>query len=95
MPRVEQTSRARLDVAEIGEYVAKDNPAAAMRLLERFDQKFEMLARQPLMGEMRDEISPGIRQLTVGSYVILYRPLSDGVRIVRVVHGARDFESLF
>jgi toxin ParE1/3/4 len=26
----------------------------------------------------------------VGNYLIFYRPISDGIEIVRVLHGARD-----
>jgi toxin ParE1/3/4 len=38
---------------------------------------------------------PALRSLSVGNYLIFYRPLADGIEIVRVLHGARDIDSLF
>ena len=35
------------------------------------------------------------RMKGVASHLIFYRPIKNGVEIVRVVHGARDIESLF
>jgi len=36
-----------------------------------------------------------LRSFPVGSYVIFYRPMENGVEIVRVLHGARDLPPLF
>ena len=47
------------------------------------------------MGRRRDELSPGLRSVVMGSYLIFYRPLEDGIRLMRVFHGARDLPSLF
>lgn len=30
-----------------------------------------------------------------GHYLIFYLPLEDGIEVVRVLHGARDWEPLF
>lgn len=30
-----------------------------------------------------------------GNYVIFYRPIGDGIEIVRVLHGARDIDAAF
>lgn len=95
MPYFERTSQARLDLVEIVDFIARDNPVAAFRLLDRLEEKFAMLARQPLIGEPRDDLGEGVRQFTVGNYVIYYRSLDDGALILRVLHGARDVRSLF
>lgn len=47
------------------------------------------------LGERRDDLRPGLRSSTVGSYVVFYFPLADGVEVVAIIHGARDVESLF
>jgi len=47
------------------------------------------------MGRRRDELSPGLRSVVMGSYLIFYRPLEDGIRLMRVAHGSRDLPSLF
>ena len=48
-----------------------------------------------MMGRSREELVPKLRSFPVGNYVIFYQPISDGVEIVRVLHGSRDIESLF
>jgi plasmid stabilization system protein ParE len=40
-------------------------------------------------------ISVGLRSAVHGRYLLLFRELEDEVRIVRVVHGARNIPSLF
>ena len=47
------------------------------------------------MGRSRDELSPDVRSLPFGRYVILYLPLADGIDVVRVLHSARDIEAIF
>jgi toxin ParE1/3/4 len=29
------------------------------------------------------------------NYIVFYRPLEDGVDVVRVIHGARDIQAIF
>lgn len=59
------------------------------------DQKFKTLAAQPDRGRKRDELGEDLRSFAVGRYIIFYRPLPDGVEIVRVLHGARDLDVIF
>ena len=47
------------------------------------------------MGRCRDELAPGVRSLPFGRYVIFYLPLHDEIDVVRVLHSARDIESIF
>jgi toxin ParE1/3/4 len=63
--------------------------------VDRLDAKLRLLAAQPLMGRARDELSPGVRSLPFGRYVIFYLPLSDGIEVLRVLHSAQDFEAIF
>ena len=42
------------------------------------------------MGCVHPELRPGLRSFPHGDYLIFYRPLRDGVSIVRVLHGSRD-----
>ena len=44
---------------------------------------------------VRDELAEGLRSFAVGRYVIFYRPISEGVEIVRVLHGSRDIDAIF
>lgn len=86
------------DLEQIFDYLARSSSATAVRVLESIQDRFALLAREPRIGALRDELSPGVRSFTVGQYVIYYRPLTIGsetVEIVRVLHGARNVNDLF
>jgi toxin ParE1/3/4 len=87
--------QALADLAEIWTYIASDNVSAADALVGLINDKFQALSRQPGMGRARPELAKEIRSLSVGRYVIFYLPLSNGVDIARVLHGARDIETTF
>jgi plasmid stabilization system protein ParE len=36
-----------------------------------------------------------LRSLPVGSYIVFYRPMEDGIIVIRVLHGARYLPELF
>lgn len=95
MPVVLRTSEAELDRTEIALHIARDNPAAADRWLETIDGKCRRLAQTPELGRKRFELAPNLRSLSAGNYVIFYRPISDGIQLIRVLHGARDIPALF
>ena len=58
------------------------------------DEQLRALARRPRMGRSRPELAPELRSFPVGQYVIFYLPRPNGVEIVRVLHVARDIESI-
>jgi toxin ParE1/3/4 len=70
MGRVLRTERARVDLLQIWMYIASDNLPAADRVLDRIDGTCQLLSQQPLMGQARPELAPGLRSLSVGNYVI-------------------------
>ena len=90
------------DLIELSAYIAMDNPTAAEAVEHAIIRTLEFLASKPLMGT---EYSPlrrtlrGIRMFVVTeypNYLIYYRPLPDntGVRILYVMHAARDAATL-
>jgi toxin ParE1/3/4 len=89
MRRVRRTKAAREDVAAIFAFVAERDLAAAEALIVRFDAKLRLLADDPLLGPARDELAPRLRSFVVGPYLLLYEPMTDGILLVRVLHGAR------
>lgn len=95
MGRIQRTAHARRDYSAIWDYIADDNPSAADRLLRRFDQKLRLAADQPGIGHPRDDLSPGLRSLRVGRYLLFYRQVPNGIELIRVLHGARDLPRLF
>jgi toxin ParE1/3/4 len=95
MSRCNFSRQARLDLLEIRDYVAKDNPQAARRLVDALEGKCRLLVRFPDLGERCDELAPALRCLSVGSYAIFYRAASDGIEVVRVIRGGRDIIAIF
>jgi toxin ParE1/3/4 len=96
MSKLRYSLAARRDLREIVAYIAKDNPRAALAFGARIERACLRLARFPRLGAVRSVLGQGIRVFPVASYVVYYREESEGdaVRIVRVIHGARDESSL-
>jgi toxin ParE1/3/4 len=84
------------DLEEIATRIGIDNPSASLRFLEAAEDGFHFLAENRRAGTEFDPPVPnlpGVRFWPVTrfhNYLIIYRPLLDGVEIVRVLHGARD-----
>ena len=74
--------------------MAQDDPVAADRWLDTLEEKLGLLADNPLMGAARPDIAPELRYYPVGNSLLLYRLVSGGIEVVRVVHGARDLLNL-
>jgi toxin ParE1/3/4 len=97
MARVLRTSEARQNLRDLGRYIAQQSGdrSLALRFLDRIARKCEQYARQPLMGDARPDLGPDVRCFPVGNYVVIYRPLPDGILVLLVVHGARDIPAVF
>lgn len=95
MAEVFHSNRARQDLKLIWHYIAAENRQAATRFLLRIEDRIAALREFPLMGSPRDDLGPGFRTLVIGKYLVIYRPVPEGVEIIRVVHGVRDLRRLF
>jgi toxin ParE1/3/4 len=95
MRRIAFARLSRRDMDEIWNYIAEDNVVAADALINEFLQTTKALADNPELGRRREDMPNGMRSLHVGNYVIFYRPDSDGVTVIRVLHGARDLPEMF
>jgi toxin ParE1/3/4 len=87
--------RALLDLAEIWSYVAEDSVRNANAFASRIDKTFRLLARRPGIGRARAELYPDLRSFVVGTHVVFYLPLENGIDVIRVLHGARDIKAVF
>ena len=95
MPLATILPSAESDLADIWDYIAQNSPDNADRFIDRIFQTCqENLASNPHMGRPREELSPGLRSLILGDYIIFYRPIDSGVEVVRVLHGRRDIEGI-
>lgn len=95
MAVIRKRPRALFDLAEIWSYIAEDSVINADRLATRIDKAFTLLARRPGLGRPRPEIYPNLRSFVIHKYVVFYLPLTNGIDVIRVLHGARDIETVF
>src|SRR6201991_5105146 len=95
MPRVTRRPLAEVDILEIWDYIAEDSTVEADRWIDRLDGTLALWATQPAMGRSRNELATGLRSLAFGRYVVFFEPLSDGIDVVRVLHGSRDIDATF
>ena len=93
------TPEARRNVKDIGRYLEERNATAARRFARAVGQTVEMLRRNPGMGErLRSDPTGQIRYRTISgfrNYLIFYRRVDSVLEIVRVLHGAMDYDKLF
>lgn len=95
MPKLTFSRLAEEDLSSIAEYIARDSKEAARRFVSFLETKCLLLSESPLIGRSRNDIRHGIRTFPVKTYIIIYRPIDDGVEIVRVLHSAMDIEAIF
>jgi toxin ParE1/3/4 len=62
--------------------------------IDKIEEKCKLIATTPEFGERRPEYGADIRSSVVGRYVIFYRPMKDGIEVIRVIAGDRDIRSL-
>ena len=97
-PRLLLSSLAEEDLIEIGDYISEDNPLRARTFILELLEFLAKIAGSPFIGRPRDDVRKGLRSVPfVGyPYTIYYRVLArrSGIKIERVLHGARDFSQL-
>jgi plasmid stabilization system protein ParE len=90
------TPEASADLREILLDIAEESPEAAERLRVGFLKSFEALAQTPGMGHYHEELmDQRYRFKNLFSYVICYVWEQRPIRILAVVHGARDLAVFF
>ena len=85
---------AESDIDAIWLYFARFDIENADRYLEVLTDTFQLLGDHPLIGRERSEISDGLRYLPKDNYCIFYHPNAAGVRIMRILHAARDLDAI-
>lgn len=92
--KVRFAPQAVRDLQRIADWIARDDPDAAARVLATLRAKAEGIGEMPLaFSAYRGGAALGFRSRVHGSYLIVYR-VTDHVGIARIVHGARDRDSL-
>ncbi|MCP1680686.1 type II toxin-antitoxin system RelE/ParE family toxin [Kerstersia gyiorum] len=84
------TRPAAADRRGIRAYIAQDNPSAALALDELIAEKAARLVDHPQLG--RPGRIAGTRELVAHrNYIVVYDVNGDQVRILRVLHAARQW----
>lgn len=94
MKRLIFTPAAADDLEAIAAYIAEDNPIRAEQFVGELEAKARQIVEWPRSFPEYPEISPGLRAARHGRYLIFFRDLEAEVRVIRVLHGARDLPKL-
>jgi toxin ParE1/3/4 len=88
------TARARRDLIEIGDYIARDNPGAAIVWVDSLLEAVERAARMPLAGRVVPGLArPDVREMIRRNYRIVYRVQPRKIVVITVFDGRRLFEN--
>ena len=89
------TPDAASDLLRIWLYIARDSEEIADRVQAEFYDRFESLAKQPGQGHRRaDYTRAHVLFVPLYSYLIAYRPGSEALQILAIVHGARQVKKI-
>ncbi|MGA2717027.1 MAG: type II toxin-antitoxin system RelE/ParE family toxin [Bryobacteraceae bacterium] len=90
------TPQATEDLDAIWWFIAEHNKDAADRVEIEIVATCRRLAKHPLMGTKRQDITPAaLRFWTLPkfpNYVIVYRPETSPLQVIAVLHGKRDLK---
>lgn len=88
---------AEEDLAEIMTYIAAESITAAEALINRIEKNLQSLQKHPFLGRIPDDVellNLGYRYLVVDDYLVFYIVDDRTVIVHRIIHGARDYQSL-
>lgn len=92
------TPRALSDLGDIWEYIAEDSVDAANRVESAILSACENLAKHPMLGSKRSEITHlPVRFWAVSRYpnfIVVYRPDTAPLQVVAVLRGKRNIKAL-
>lgn len=98
--RIEKSALAKHDLAVQAAYLRQESPPSAIRFLEAAEKTFEELAAMPGLGAVEDFSVPqlqGLRCWKIRGFekvLVFYLPIDRGIRVMRVLHGARDIPAI-
>lgn len=87
--------QAKKDLQEISYRIARENPAAAKRLVAEIKRKAKAIADFPETGHSYSDLLPSLRGFFVGDYIVFYFPQPNSIQVIRVLSGYRDLKAVF
>lgn len=89
------TPEARDDLIGIQDFIAKDNPVIAARVIDECFGFFKKLSEHPYIGHKRQDLTlRNVRFWKFYSYLIIYEPDMKPIAIIRVLSSYRDIASI-
>jgi len=93
--KVEFSPTALLDLEDIAEYIAEDNPAAAEEWVLKLVEAAEKVPSHPRSGRTVPEVDdPNIREIIVGKYRVIYRLDPKRLLVLTAIEGHRRLREL-
>ncbi len=90
------TPAAQSDIAQIGSWIAGDNPKRAISFMIELKNACEKIGDSPKGSVVVQRyVHFEIRRKTYHDYLIFYRIKNNSVEVLHVIHGARDYSNLF
>jgi toxin ParE1/3/4 len=86
--------KALADVKSATTFIGKDSKRAARHWAVEITEKFRIIGRSPKIGVSRPELGNGLRSFPFGNYLIFYVEVKGGIEVIRVFHGARQWQDL-
>jgi toxin ParE1/3/4 len=84
------------DLEQIADYIALDSKYYAAAFVRDIRDAARSLRQVARRGRVVPELSePTIRELLIGNYRLLYQLRTSEVLVIALIHGARDFASLW
>ena len=91
MRQLRITGPAQADLADAYDNLtAEAGKSVAQQLAQQLDAAFKQLIVMPHFGKSVDKYAPRLREMRSGRHRIFYRPLSDGIEVIRILHERRD-----
>lgn len=92
MSRAIWSSLAQRDLSELNQYYRDIDPRLSQRLIFAAVAAGRLLAENPQLGTLVPEKAVRKWRVRKTPYLIFYRPEAAGVRIMRLLHAARDWQ---
>ena len=89
------TQAALKDLLEIARHIGRDDIPAARRTTAALRTRAPSVGRNPrLYPVAKGWEAAGVRRRLYRGYLIFYRETEEGVEVTRILHAARDWQSL-
>lgn len=98
--RILITPQASVDLDDIYNFIAQNNPDIGLQFFDAARQTFNQLAKTPEIGTIYEVSNPklqGLRKWRVkrfDKYIIFYRHYDDLLEIIRILYAGRDISTI-